>query len=213
MKYGKVWKAIITAYIIGALILAGGILKGGLEGSILTVAGIVVLVATTVRSGILGTMLCAMMGGATVYFLQGRNTVIYGVLIGVVLGGGIVWLLGGWVKETRDAIDTIYRKVQLALVRNQRTALYIMKDIDSMIKGGSYITRGSTGRMGTYREELQYLKQQFKNIEYEKKDLDSLEEAAASYGDVLEELNRLGRQLNPSYTSSTMWSIDYQRYR
>jgi len=204
---------IVIAYVVGALILAGGIVKGGLEGSILTVAGVVVLVATTVRGGILGAVLCALVGGGTVYFIQGQDTVIYGVLIGVVLGGGIVLLLGGWVRRTRDTIDAIYRKVQVALVRNQRTALYIMKDIDSMIKGGSYITRGSTGRMGTYREELQYLKQQFKNIEYEKKDLDSLEEAAASYGDVLEELNRLGRQLNPSYTSSTMWSIDYQKYK
>ena len=213
MKYGRVWRVIVIVYIIGALILAGGIVKGGLEGSILMVAGAVVLVGATIRRGISGTALCTLVGGITVYYLQGEDTVIYGFLIGFVLGGGVVLLLGGWVRRTRDAIDALHRKVQISLVKNQRTSLYIMKDINSMIKGGSSMTRGSTGRVGTYHEELQYLKQQFKNIKYEKNDLESIEEAASSYGDVLDELYRLGRQLNPSYTASTIWSIDNQKYK
>ena len=193
MKYVEIWRIVLFIDLAGILIMAGGIVKGGILGVCLATLGVSVIVGATLRVVWEGAIVGLVLGGLTGYLIfsgikGGYFGLPLGGLFGAIVSGGMGW----WSNNKKKEIDKTLSSAEKKMSRHKNATHKKMNALGSIMKlQGQYIMNSKT-----YRRELKYISERIEGIRYKNNDPKSLDNAASSYMEIRGELDRLGLHIS-----------------
>ena len=189
MKLDIDWKYIIVIEIIGALVLVGGILSGGVVGAAVAGLGAIIIIIATItqftETALIGLFAGAVIGGVAIYFKGAYGDALLGMFGGGMLG----YIIGGnafWFYNTRNRTEVVEKFGTIQSTLEER-----MSKIEHMIRESEKFGINIT----PFKKELLHQKGLIENVKFNKKYLKSLKNATVGYNAINEKLDKFTKEI------------------